>query len=130
MGKKQVPSVSYLLLLAENVSETYENVKKNLSLFGTIDEPFFIEYDMKLANIICGVQSHSSKHPCFWCDVKADDLKEQGTPRNFRSIRMQYKVFIEKENGKMCAKDFHNVVHNPLFNQEDVKQVIEFIPPI
>ena len=62
------------------------------------------------------------------CDVKSDDLEEQGTPRNFSSIRMQYKLFIEKENGKMCAKGFY-VVHNPLFDQEDVKQVIEFIPP-
>ena len=76
---------------------------------------------MKFANIICGIQSHLSQHPCCWCDVKSDDLKEQGTPRNFRSIRMQYKAFIEKESRKMCAKDFHNVVNNPLFDQEDVK---------
>ena len=119
-----------LVAVAENVSETYENLKKKLGLFGTVDMPFFIDCDMKLANIICGIQSHSSKHNCCWCDVKSDDLKEQGTPRNFRSIWMQYKAFIEKKNGKMRAMDFHNVVHNQLLDQEDVKQVIEFIPPI
>ena len=115
---EQVTSAKRQLLVAvaENVLETYENFKKILSLFGRIYVPFFIACDMSLANIICGIQSHSSKHPYCWCDVKSDDLKEQGNLRNFRSIRMQYKAFIEKENGKMCAKDFHNVIHNPLFD--------------
>ena len=129
-GKKQVPSVSYFLLLLKMFQKLMKMSKKVLSLFGTIDVSFFIACDMKLANIICGIQSHSCKHPCCWCDAKSDDLKEQGTPRNFRSIRMQYKAFIQKENGKMCAKDFHNVVHNPLFDHEDVKQVVEFIRPM
>ena len=129
-GKETSAKRQLLVAVAENVSETYENVKKILSLFGKIDAPFIISCNMKLANIICGIQSHSSKHPCCWCDVKSDDLKEQRTPRNFRSIKMQYKAFFDKGNGKMCAKDFHNVVHNPLFDQEDVKQVIEFIPPM
>ena len=30
----------------------------------------------------------------------------------------------------MCAKDFLTEVHNPLFDQEDVKQIIEFIFPM
>ena len=90
---------------------------------------FFIACHMKLANIICGIQFYSSKHPCCWCDVKYDDLEGQGTPRNFRSIRMQYNAFIEKKSGKICPKDFH-AVRNPLFDQEDVKQVIEFILPM
>ena len=127
-GQETSAKCQLLVAVAENVSETYENVKKVLSLFGTIDVPFFIECDIKLPNIICGIQSHSSKHPCCWCDVKSEDFKEQETPKNFRPNRMQYKAFIE--NRKMCAKDFHNVVHNPLFDQEDVKQVIEFIPPM
>ena len=42
-----------LVVITENYSETYENVKNILSLFGTIDVPFFISCDMKLANIIC-----------------------------------------------------------------------------
>ena len=126
----QETNAKRLFAVVENNSETYENVKNNLHLFETIDLPFFIACNMKLANIICSVQSLSSKHPCCWCDVKSDDLKGQGTPRNFRSIRMQYKAFIEKEKGKMCAKDFLNVVHNQLFDQKDVKQVIEFNPPM
>ena len=105
-------------------------MSKKICLFGILDFPFFIACDDKLANIICGIQSLSSKHPCCRCDVKSDDLKKQGTPGNFRSIRMQYKVLIEKDYEKMCAKDFHNVVHNPSFDQEDVKQVSEVIPPL
>ena len=127
-GQKQVPSVSYLLLLLKMFQKLNKVSKKKLILFGPINLPFFIAYNMKLANIIFGIKSHSSKHPCGWCDVKSDDLKEQGSRRIFRFIRMQYKALIEKENEKMCAKDFHDV-HNPLFDQEDVKQVIEFNPP-
>ena len=92
-GQETSAKRQLLVAVTENVSETYENVQKNL-----IYVPFFIACDMKLANIICDIQSHSSKHPCCWCDVKSDDPKEQETPRNFRSIRMQYKAFIEKEN--------------------------------
>ena len=67
-----------------------------------------------LANITCGIQSYSSKHPCCWCDVKSDELKDQGTPRNFRSIRMQCKAFIEKEKGNMmCVKDYLYVYSGP-----------------
>ena len=114
-GQETSAKRQLLIAVAENVFETYEIVKKKLSFFGTIDVPFFVACDMNLANNICGIQSHSSKHPYCLCDVKSDDLKEQGNLRNFRFIRMQYKAFIEKENGKICAKNFH-VVHNPLFD--------------
>ena len=120
MGKKQVLSASYFLLLL-----------KMLSSFETIHMTFFITCNMKLANIICSIQYQSSKYSCCccWCDANSVELKDQGTPRNFRSFRMQYKAFIEKEKGNMMrTKDFLNVVHNPSLDQEDVKQVIEFIP--
>ena len=84
-----------LVAVVENISKTYENLKNILSLFGTIDVAFFIACGMRLSNTICGIQSYSSKHPCCWCDVKSDELKGHGTPRNFRSIRMQYKALID-----------------------------------
>ena len=60
--------------------------------------------------------------------AKSDECKGHGIPTNFKSIRMRYKAFVKKEKGKICAKDFLYVVQNPLFDLEDVKQVIEFIP--
>ena len=57
-GHETSAKLQLLVAVAENVSETYENVKKNLCLFETIDVSFFIACDMRLANIICGIQSH------------------------------------------------------------------------
>ena len=61
-------------------------MSKKLSLFRTIDVPFFIACDMKFANIICGIQFRSSKHPLCWSDVKFEtsDPLERNTKNSLR----------------------------------------------
>ena len=62
---------------------------------------------LSLLQMICNYPISSlysvslNQTPFCLCDVKSDELKDHGTLRNFRYIKMQYKAFIEKEKGKM-----------------------------
>ena len=67
-----------LVALSQDTPETYQNVKQ---IFGLIKiheksllDSLVISCDLKLANILCGIQSHSGKHPCCWCEA---ELKER-----------------------------------------------------
>ena len=39
---------------------------------------------MKVANLLCGIQSHLSLHP--WCDISSENLKFKGKPRTIESM--------------------------------------------
>ena len=64
--------VKKLLLLAAvpDMAESYDNIKalfQLLSLGGiTVNA---VAADMKVANLICGLQSHASRHPCCYCET-------------------------------------------------------------
>lgn len=62
-----------ILALAPDVAETHMNMFK---LWDILDMQSSFEYkqakvatDLKMANILLGLMSHSSCHPCSWCDV-------------------------------------------------------------
>lgn len=76
-----------ILAIVEDVQENYENILKIWLLFGLKDSAmkFKISCDLKLANIILGLMSHSSNHPCTWCDSKRDNLYEKGELRNLQN---------------------------------------------
>jgi hypothetical protein len=58
--------VRRLIILAavENVSETYDNLKVILKLLQLDQIEFVLAADMKVANLVLGLQSASSAHPC------------------------------------------------------------------
>ena len=53
-----------LVAVSEDLPETYSNVEQIWSLIKDNAINFFAICDLKLANIICGLQTHSSSHPC------------------------------------------------------------------
>ena len=86
--------------------------------------------DLKLANILCGIQSHSSNHPCCWCDASSTNLQKCGHLRTFGEIRRQHSEFIRAEGDLRKSKDFKNVVHLPILDFPDEKLVLQPIPPM
>jgi hypothetical protein len=121
-----------IVAIAENLPENYENLKAIFSLLGQVGSPFFVACDMKVANILCGIQSHSSSHPCCWCDITSDNLQSKGKPRTIESIRTQFQLYTAHSRGnKLQAKKFLNVIHEPLIQAEETsKTVLELIPPM
>ena len=76
--------------LVPDVSEHYVNVKRiwiNYSI--NILKNYTIATDLKLCNVLLGMMSHSSCHPCAWCDTTKDNLhkkEEQQTISNLMKV--------------------------------------------
>jgi hypothetical protein len=119
-----------LVAIAENVSENYDNVKQILDKLCLERMSFVLSCDMKLANIICGLQSHSSAHPCTWCDIESKNLHHSGELRTFGSIRSDFEGFQAAGAQTKKARDFQNVVHQPIIRLSDDTLVLDFIPPM
>ena len=63
----------HILALVPDIPENYFNVAK---LWNLLDLEPLEDYgdikvaaDLKLCNIMLGLQSHASNHPCSWCDI-------------------------------------------------------------
>ncbi|XP_065683561.1 uncharacterized protein LOC136096352 [Hydra vulgaris] len=123
-----------IVAISENTPETYPNVKHILDLLQineiSISEKLVISCDMKLANIVCGIQSHSSKHPCCWCNIDSAHLENCGQLRTFGGIRDLYKKFVKSGCDAKRSKEFENVVHLPMFAFPDRELILEAIPPM
>ena len=123
----------FLIAVAPDVPENYVNVKKiwiNLGLH-KLDRKFTIATDLKLCNILLGLMSHSSTHPCCWCDIKKGELKRKGKQRTISNLNSLFWEFFEANADKKDAKLYGNVIHPPIIsdNLEDSTPVIEVIPP-
>ncbi len=57
--------------LVEKVPEMYDNMQTFLRELQLSSISFTAAMDLKLANVICGLQCHASIHPCCWCEGSA-----------------------------------------------------------
>ena len=122
----------FILALVPGIQENYVNVKRlwlNLQLNRL--RRYTLATDLKLCNILLGMMSHSSCHPCCWCDVNKDDLHKKGTPRTIKNLMELFWNFWESGSSKGSAKNYGNVIHPPMINddEDDETLVITIIPP-
>ena len=93
----------FVIGLVADVPENYVNVKR-LWLRYTVATV------LKLCNILVGMMSHSSSHPCCWCDTHKSNLKNKGNQRTITSLMALFWHFFDaradKKDAKMLAKLF------------------------
>ena len=58
----------FIIAIAHEVQENYENLKTFLETIGMRDINFTLSMDLKCTNIILGLQAHGAKHPCHFCE--------------------------------------------------------------
>ena len=116
-----------ILALAENVPEKYENVQKILELLDLEQLEHCVAIDLKLQNVMCGMQGHSATHPCCYCEG-SKPWDEPAALRTFGSLREDAEAFAAAEDKDKIPKNFNNVVHPPLFNHPDDVEVLDVIP--
>lgn len=77
------------------------------------------------------MMSHSSSHPCAWCDVSKENLKGKGKFRTISSLMNLFWDFFDSKGNKKNAKNYGNVIHPPILsdNIEDETPVISVLPP-
>ena len=119
-----------LAAVAEDLPENYANVKQLWSLVDANSIKYFIATDMKLANILFGLQAHTSSHPCSWCEVDSKNLGNSGALRSFGSLRACLKAFENSGSDLSKAKFFGNVVHDPIVRGSDETLIIDVLPPM
>ena len=79
-----------MLLCIEKIPETRENVKKAWDLLdiGPMNGNDFLASDLKLYNLLVGIQGHSSSCPCPLCEwEKKDGIICNARPRFFGTQR-------------------------------------------
>ena len=95
------------------------NVKKlwiNLGL-QKLHRRFTVATDLKLCNILLGTMSHSSCHPCCWCEVEKSSFRKKGKQRTISSLNNLFWDYFEAHNDKKkSTKDFGNVIHPPIIS--------------
>ena len=126
-----------ILAITPDVQETYANVLRLMvqaQLAGPNSQShnlsnFVFSSDLKIANIILGLMSHSSCHPCSWCDIHKSNLHLKGIPRTLKSLSDQF--WSWKSSGGDCkeSKNFGNVVHLPVLHGDPSDAVIDLLPP-
>ena len=134
-------SVKRLLIVAisYDVKETYFNVRLILNLLkiDEIDFEYVCAVDLKMANILCGLQSHSSSFPCVYCNCPKMEFSDK---EKFRSHPMRTIGEIKKYaddymnvrrmyNEKASAKEFRSCVNHPMIQGSDSEMLIQLIPP-
>lgn len=120
----------FILAAVPSAQENYKNVDQ---LFSTLNiSPFHgtIATDLKLANILAGIMSHSSAYPCTYCYAKKDELSSCGELRSPENVSSYYtKWLTEGKGSKNKAKDYFNCIHPPLITTVGGKTFLDIIPP-
>jgi hypothetical protein len=126
-----------IIAMAPDVSETNSNMKSILNLIGldNVDISYTYAVDLKLANILAGIQAHGSTHPCVWCECPKSKFgtseSKKAILRSLGSIRAQAAAYnrCKEMYGNAQAKDYKNSVHDPLFIGDDSQIFIRLMPP-
>ena len=86
----------FVLGIAPKTPENYYTLKKLWLSIGlnSLDCPYTIATDFKLCNILLGLMSHSSIHPCYWYSVDKYHLNKKGTEKTFGSYANFFGVIL------------------------------------
>ena len=105
-GKDTGVKRQILVAVSEDFLETHSNIEQIWSLINANGFKLILACDMKVANIICGLQTHSSMHPCTWCDVKSKCLAKSGNLQTLGSIKSSLESFQQSGGVVANAKLF------------------------
>ena len=74
----------FIIGIVEATQENFENVSILWLLLKLNKIECTVATDLKMANILIGIMSHSSKYPCKWCTTSSDELHKCGEMRTIR----------------------------------------------
>jgi hypothetical protein len=66
------------------ILKLYEFIKEN--------DNVTVACDLKMANILTGLMSHSSAHPCTWCGTKRQELDRRDRSRTLSENEKNYRL--------------------------------------
>ncbi|CAL4067310.1 unnamed protein product, partial [Meganyctiphanes norvegica] len=120
-----------ILALVENIQETDENIRLILSNIKNLDKiKYHICSDVKLINIIVGIQSCSSKHPCPYCETNnLENVDTFTEDRTLGSIRHSASAYKSAGSNKKVAQHYTNCINQPLLTGDDHERILDICAP-
>ena len=79
------------IAIAEDVPETYQNIKQILNIIQLDSLGFHIAWDLKLANMIVGLSGHGGIHACLY--YESEKSINAGTLRTFGNLDIHLSEF-------------------------------------
>ena len=98
-----------LLGIVPNIQENYDNCAVIFKSIELRNIQFTLSADLKLLNLILGLQNHTSKYSCCFCNKSSDCvdwLFAAGDKQTFESIRQQNLAWKQRCNSDLLLKDF------------------------
>lgn len=126
--KETSANKTLIIGIVPDMKENYENCQTVWTKAGLSDLSYKLCADLKLLNIIVGLQSNSSKHPCCFCNKRSDledFLFESGELRTLGSIRSSRDAWILHGQKDLNLKEFDNCQHLPLIEGHDGTRIID-----
>lgn len=119
----------FILALAQSTQENYENVLQLWSAININNFDGTIATDLKLANIMTGIMSHSSMHPCTWCVANKNNLSERGPFRTIGNVVQNCNDWCDAGKIKAYANQYMNCINPPIFKKDENTIILDIIPP-
>ena len=115
-----------VLAIVQDIPENHSTLRAMLKILDLKRLSPKFSVDLKVANLLCGLQSHSCTHPCTWCRGKSP-WENSAPHRTLGSLREKAAEFQSKETNFKNAKDYFNVVNIPLIDGPDDLKIIDIV---
>ena len=127
------PKRAVVLAAVAQVPETYHNLNVLMELTKPYEVEYILSHDLKLANILAGIQSHSSKYPCVYGECTREEttgLWQKGRNRTLGNIEQHRQEWIQSGSRRDQLKKYMNCEHKPLLSTIDPsKSILVQLPP-
>ena len=125
---------SIVLFAAMNTKESHSNLALAMSEINLDKIDYKLSMDLKCSNIVNGLQTHSSRHPCAYghCKKLKNGLWEQGKLRTVEEINKINKQWIDETNADPSKlKEYFNCKNASLLKENGTGEtkVLEMCPP-
>ena len=122
-----------LLGAAENVKESYENVRdlyNECQIEKFQGTPHTYTGDQKILSIMCGKPNSNCKFPCCYCNAETPyGFKEDGDLYELGYLQEQNREYVFAGSPSLRQRDYENVVNYPIFAGPPSQNIIDMFPP-
>ena len=121
-----------IIIGAAPVPETYVNCEFFFKMIQLNNISYQVCSDLKLINIIFGLQTHSASYPCPYalCFKLPDGTWQQGRDRSVASMEEEANKYLRSGTVRNQLKRFHNEEHTPLVTPEDKNMAVACLAPV
>ena len=131
------PNEVFIVAMVEDIPENYHNIQTILSLVHAEDASHVWSGDLKILNMVTGVQPHSCNHPCYLCEQPKESLHLYTAPRRtFGLLVDRYETYLNSNNNtkvlNQMAKNVKNyplIASDPLEPSQASMPVFQKVPP-